>query len=237
MPARLIYLLGVDGSGKTTVAKHIEQYLRAQNRTVHCVWATLRPVIGWPIIKIAKFVLVRKHRKFDNYSEHINAKREGIRRFRFLLKPLFYLSFVDYYPQYLWKIVWMGTKSDDLICDRYYVDMLMERAIMHGIEPKHFPDWLPRYGRFFRTPDLVFYLRTSAEVAIKRKTDIPSKEYLRERSLYYDSVVGVLRAHIIDGDQPLSTVLTRVQECLDELDRSIANRPANALLPKSGSYD
>jgi thymidylate kinase len=211
--------LGVDGSGKTTVAKHIEQHLRAENHTVHCVWATLRPVIGWPIIKIAKFLFVRKHSKFDNYAEHIKVKREGIRRFRFLLKPLFYLSFVDYYPQYLWKIVWMGMKSDDLICDRYYVDMLMERAIMHGIRPEYFPDWIQRYGRFFRTPDLVLYLRTSPEVAMKRKTDIPSEEYLRERTLYYDSVTKVLRAHIIDGDQPLPVVLAQAQECINDFDR------------------
>jgi len=219
VPARLIYLLGVDGSGKTTVAKHLEQYLRAENRTVHCVWATLRPVIGWPIIKLAKFVLVRKHRKFDNYSEHIKAKREGIRRFRFLLKPLFYLSFLDYYPQYLWKIGWMGVKSDDLICDRYYVDMLMERAIMHGIRPEHFPDWIRRYGRFFRMPDLALYLRTSPGVAIKRKKDIPSEEYLQERTLYYDSVAKVLQAHTIDGDQPLNTVLAQAQEWINDCDR------------------
>lgn len=215
MSARLIYLLGVDGSGKSTVAKHLAQYLRAENRTVYCVWATLRPVLLWPIIKVAKFLLVRKHNKFDNYSEHMRVKKEGVRRLSFLLKPLFYLSFVDYYPQYLWKIVRMGAKSDDLICDRYYIDMLMERAIMHGVRPERFPDWIQRYGRFFRTPDLVLYLRTSPEVAIKRKTDIPSEEYLQERTHYYDSVTELLHAHIIDGNQPLSVVLNRVQECID----------------------
>lgn len=108
---------------------------------------------------------------------------------------------------------------------------------MHGIRPEHFPDWMQQYGRFFRMPDLVFYLRTSAEVAIKRKTDIPSEEYLRERSSYYDSVAGVFQAHTIDADQPLSTVLTQVQECLDNLDRCTTNQPANVLLPKSGSFD
>ena len=92
MSARLIYLLGVDGSGKTTVAEYLEQYLRAENRTVLCVWATLSPVILWPIIKLAKFLLVRKHNKFDNYAEHIEVKKEGVRRFRFLLKPLFLLG-------------------------------------------------------------------------------------------------------------------------------------------------
>ena len=219
MSARLIYLLGVDGSGKTTVAEYLEQYLRAENRTVLCVWATLRPVILWPIIKLAKFLLVRKHNKFDNYAEHNKVKREGVRRFRFLLKPLFYLSFLDYYPQYLWKIVRTGAKSDDLICDRYYVDMLMERAIMQGIRPECFPDWIVHYGRFFRTPDLALYLRTSPEVAIKRKKDIPSEEYLTERTLYYDSVAGLLRAHIIDGDQPLPIVLDRVQECINHCER------------------
>ena len=215
MSARLIYLLGVDGSGKTTVAEYMEQRLKAENHRVYRVWATLHPVILWPIIKVAKFVLVRKHSKFDNYSEHIRVKKEGIRRFRFLLKPLFYLSLLDYYPQYLWKIVRMGARSDHLICDRYYIDMLMERAITQEIRPERFLDWVLRYGRLFRKPDVALYLRTSPEVAIKRKTDIPAEEYLRERTLYYDSVAGILGAHIIDGDQPLSIVLTRVQECLD----------------------
>jgi thymidylate kinase len=97
--------------------------------------------------------------------------------------------------------------------------MLMERAIMHGIRPQHFPEWMQRYGRFFRAPDLVLYLRTSPEVAIRRKTDIPSEEYLRERTLYYDSVANVLRAHLIDADQPLPSVLAAVRECIDDFDR------------------
>jgi thymidylate kinase len=217
--ARLIYLLGADGSGKTTVAEHMEQHLRAGNRSVYRVWAALRPVILLPIIKVAKFLFVRKHNKFDNYSEHIKAKKEGLRRFRFFLKPLFYLSLLDYYPQYLWKVVRIGTKHDYLICDRYYVDLIMDQAITEGAGPERVTDWMRRYGHFFRTPDLALYLRTSPEVAIKRKTDIPSEAYLQERRRYYDAVAEALRAHVIDGDQPLPTVLARVQECIDDLDR------------------
>lgn len=218
MPARLIYLYGADGSGKSTVAEHIEQHLRAENRSVYRVWAALRPVIVWPIIKVAKFLFVRKHNKFDNYAEHIKAKNEGMRRFRFLFKPIFYLRLLDYYPQYLWKVVRMARKSDYLICDRYYVDLIMDQVIGEGGGPESFSDWMRRYKRFFRTPDLSLYLRTSPEVAIKRKTDIPSEEYLQERKRYYDAVTEVLRAHIIDADQPLPTVLAQVQEYIDDFD-------------------
>ncbi len=219
MRARLIYLFGIDGSGKTTVASHMQPYLAHQGRVVHCVWGTLRPVTLWPAIKIAKFLLVRGHSKFDNYAEHIRVKRAGVRRFRFLLGPLFWLSLIDYYPQYLWKIVRLAAKSDDLICDRYYVDMLMERAILQGLPPEGFSKWLIRYGRLFRRPELALYLRTSPEVALGRKSDIPSEEYLRERTCYYDAAAGLLQARVIDGDQPLRTVLDRVQECVGISDR------------------
>ena len=221
MPARLIYLLGCDGSGKSTVAEHTKQYLEAKNRTVCVVWATLRPVILWPINKVAKFLFVRKHNKFDNYTEHIKAKKKGVQRFQFLLKPLLYLSFLDYYPQYIWKVVRVDVKCDDLICDRYYFDMLIERAIMLNIRPDSFPNWIMQYGRFFRKPDLALYLRTSPEVAIQRKTDIPSEEYLQERMLYYEVMAQVLQAHVIDGNQPLSTVLAQVRECIDNLDHPL----------------
>jgi thymidylate kinase len=225
MPARLIYLLGTDGSGKTTVAAHIVQIFRAKNRTVQCVWATLRPVILWPIIKVAKFLFVRKHNKFDNYQEHIKVKGEALQRFSFFFKPLFYLSLLDYYPQYLWKVVRMSWKNDYLICDRYYIDLIIDRAILEGAGLERVTDWLHWYGRFFRSPDLVFYLRTSPEVAIQRKTDIPSEEYLQERGRYYDFLTELLRAHVIDGDQPLQTVLARVQECIDDLDRRLGSLP------------
>ena len=218
MPARLIYLFGADGSGKTTVAEHMEQYLRAENRSVHRVWAALRPVMVWPIIKVAKFMFVRKHNKCDNYAEHIKAKNEGMRRFRFFFKPLFYLRLLDYYPQYLWKVMRMARKNDYLICDRYYIDLIMDQVIGEGYGPEYFSDWMQRYGRFFQTPDLSLYLHTSPNVAIKRKTDIASEEYLLERSRYYDAVTEVLRAQVIDADQPLPIVLARVQECIDEID-------------------
>ena len=82
--------------------------------------------------------------------------------------------------------------------------------------------WPVLAGSNTRVPQAVvlpFYLRTSPEVAIKRKKDIPSEEYLKERTLYYDSVAGLLRAHIIDGDQPLPIVLDRVQECINHCER------------------
>ena len=218
MPACLINLMGVDGSGKTTVTEYMEQRLRDENHSVCCVWATLHPVILWPIIKIAKFLFVRKHNKFDNYSEHIKAKNEGMRRFRFFYKPLFYLSLLDYYPQYLWKVVRISRKNDYLICDRYYIDLIIDRAILESASPERVTDWLRRYDPFFRRPDLTLYLRTSPAVAIKRKTDIPSEEYLQERKCYYDAMTEVLRAHVIDGDQPFATVLASVQECIDGLD-------------------
>ncbi len=219
MSARLIYLLGADGSGKTTVAEHLEQYLRAENRSVHRVWAALRPVIVWPVIKLAKFLFVRKHNKFDNYSEHIKARNAGMRRFHFLLRPLFYLRLLDYYPQYLWKVVRMHRKYDYLICDRYYVDLVMDQVMSEGAGPDQIADWMRRFGRLFRRPDLSLYLRTSPAVGIKRKTDIPAEEYLEERSRYCDAATEVLRAHVIDADQPLHTVLAQVQECIDDFGR------------------
>ncbi len=219
MSARIIYLLGTDGSGKTTVAEYMEKHLIAENYSAHRVWATLRPVILLPVIKVAKFLFVRNHSKFDDYQSHIQAKKNGLHRFRFFYRPLFYLSLLDYFPQYLWKVVRMGWKSDFLICDRYYIDLMMEQAILEGASPLRVANWLQWCGHFFRTPDLVLYLRTTPAVAIQRKTDIPSEEYLREYGRYYDALADVLRVNVIDGDQPLTMVLAQVQECVDGLAR------------------
>jgi hypothetical protein len=62
-------------------------------------------------------------------------------------------------------------------------------------------------------------------MAYKRKTDIPSEEYLQERKLYYDALTEVLRAQVIDADQPLQTVLACVQEYIDDLDHGPGRLP------------
>lgn len=197
--------MGVDGSGKSTLAHTLADALESQGKKSVVVWATLRPVLLKPFIKAAKFLLVRKHNKFSNYDNHMKQKRKGMKKLSWTHNILLLVMLIDYMPQVLYKVTLQKLLGRNVICDRYYFDLIVDYGEHISAPIERVINIINKVSHIFPAPDLNYFLKITPEVAFSRKDDIPSLEYLIERDTAYSLVTKNMSGAILDGNKELNS--------------------------------
>lgn len=197
-------LMGVDGSGKSALSALLHNELSRRGIKSVMVWVGLRPVLLKPFILLAKFLLVRKHNKFENYKAHDRAKKSGMRKLAFLHKIYFLVLFIDYVPQVFFKVLLPSLLGRYVICDRYYHDLMLDYIVTINASHEKLFNLIHLSSRVFPGPNLAYFLSVPIEVAFERKNDIPSLEYLNERKFYYENIAKKLNIAYLDGTDSLT---------------------------------
>jgi len=150
-----IVLMGPDGSGKSTIATHLQTNLSPVFRktsTFH--W---RPN-----------VFNKKDNKVAVGNPHAYESRG---KFHSFLKLLYYV--IDYLIGYYVKILPAKIKSTLIIFDRYYYDFLMDKTRYR----MDVPEWLIKiFIKVIPTPDIVFFLEGDPKILYERKKEIDVDE-------------------------------------------------------------
>lgn len=203
MRGKIIALSGFDGCGKSTMATALKEKLRAQGQPAVTRWATLRPVLLKPAILAAKWLLVRGRDKFQDYSAHMAAKTTGMRKLSWTHEILLLIMLVDYIPQFFGKVVlsrWIGRH---VICDRYYHDLMLDYTLLVNGDTRKMHRLIRLGARLFPRPDLHYFVDVPVDVALARKNDIPSRDYLIERQLYYSEMAKEQTLAPLSGTRPI----------------------------------
>ncbi|MFK5891817.1 MAG: hypothetical protein QM504_01190 [Pseudomonadota bacterium] len=212
----IISIMGIDGCGKSTLSTPLKNSIIDKGKPAILTWATLKPVLLKPVIKITKFLFVRKHNKFDDYDKHIKAKKAGVNKLKFTHKIYFIIMLIDYLPQVLFKVVIPKLTGKYVICDRYYYDLIIDYAITISLPADKILPYIKFVEYFVPTPDLQYYLYVTPETSFSRKDDIPSIEYLEERKFYYDFLAKESNITHLDGNNSSDD---NCQIIIDELNK------------------
>ena len=71
---------------------------------------------------------------------------------------------------------------------------------------------LDRFSRLLPRPELVFVMDVPEEIALQRKCDIPSIDYLKERRRLYLHLARKNKAVILDGTKDLTELETIIRD-------------------------
>lgn len=177
---------GMDGSGKTTLAKKLLSYLKKKGYRVH-----FKHAHGYAI---------------SQNSFAIDEKM--IERFRwlfFLLSPVLILdSLYTYYFKYKPLL-----EKYSLICDRYFYDKVA-RLIYYGVINKTLARF---YLNLLPRPDAIIFLDVDVKKASARKKEYSPNQMGRFRNTYL-FVAHQTRAHIVRTDYSVSFSLQKIVKVL-----------------------
>ena len=177
-----VALLGPDGAGKTAVGEGLVEVLSPAFRNVSRFH--LRPYcIGKP---------GSRHAVIDPHAKKPRGKIGST------VKLAYFAA--DYILGSVWKVLPLKIRSNLVVFDRYYHDLL--------VDPKRYrysaPRWLSRLvSKFMPTPDLFIVLDAPAGLIQLRKKEVPQAETERQRRAYLEFSDSRGDCLVLDTSKPL----------------------------------
>lgn len=213
--ALFICFIGIDGSGKTTLSKELVKSLNKRGVKCKYVYARLNSFISKSFMLIGRLTFLRG-RGGDipkNYLEYSNMKRKVIEKHPFLSRVYQQILLLDHMLQILFKVKLPLMFGENIICDRYIYDtVITDLSVDMNYSKDKIIDLLNNLLYFLPKPDIIFLIDISEEIAYKRKNDIPSIEYLRERRDIYLDVGKEEGMVILDGSKKLEELQCEIEE-------------------------
>ncbi|HWC73861.1 MAG TPA: hypothetical protein VG454_07975 [Gemmatimonadales bacterium] len=209
----VVALLGGDGSGKTTCADALEEWLSSSLATLHVhLGKPRRGILTYVVGALLKI------------ARALGAKRERLLHLELLR---FGCTARDRYRLYA-RARRFAARGGIAICERYptregWALSGPSEAQGRAVEgtsraAERLRRWERHYYEQITSPDLVFLLQVDPDTAVARKTDEPAP-YVRARAqLTVDTDWSQSGARIIDATQPLPQVVAALKS---ELWRSL----------------
>lgn len=151
---KLIYVMGIDGSGKSTVSEHLAQKLREQGYTVNVEWLRFNHVLSKPLLGLCRLIgLTRYETHGDIRVGYHNFHRSRVISWLFILFQ--YLDAVR--VKYFKVLPNIRNGNSVLILDRYVYDILIDVMVDTGMPDLH-KGWVGRAFKSLLPPDCVSLL-------------------------------------------------------------------------------
>jgi thymidylate kinase len=191
-----VAIMGPDGAGKSLVIGAVRDQLSSAFRKVQ--YFHLRPRL-LPGGGAANVAVTNPH------------GRPPRGRLASIAKVFFLLA--DYCLGYLLRLAPSMMRSDMIIFDRYFYDLLVDsKRVRYGG-----PLWLLRLAtRLVPQPDIVILLDAPADVLWARKQEVPFEEVVRQREGYLQVASELPSAIVVDAAQSPSDVIGAVLRAIVE---------------------
>lgn len=206
----LICITGMDGVGKTTLAKELVKALNCNSQRAIYRYGRVVPVLSRLLMQVGRRLFLPGYDPYKDYEEYIDKKKITMSSsiFRLGYSVAVYL---DYYPQIWLKLLPLGFSTKIIVMDRFFQDTLInEIAVQLGYSLNEFKQVLSRGMRLLPEVELTILIDLPEEIAFSRKSDIPHIDYLRERRRYYHYLKDFPGILYVSGQQPFKEILQHV---------------------------
>ena len=208
----LISFTGIDGSGKTTLAKELVKIMDERGIQYKYVYGRLEPFILKPFIFVGRKLFLSGKDMFTDYGEYSRTKNSAVERHSFLFTFYRHILLFDYFLQLLFKVRLPFMRGKNIVCDRYVYDTGITDLLDMNYSVFEIRGLIKKCFYVAPKPDLAFLIDLPEEIAFQRKDDTPSIEYLRELRKVYLDIGGEYSMAILDGCKDLSVLKGQVQK-------------------------
>jgi thymidylate kinase len=218
---RLLYVGGIDGSGKTTQAEAFVRSARGQDARWIYRWARWEPKLTAPLMALARRGLARggapgSARPSDDagYRDFRGGKQRIFRR-QWARALWTAAVLLEYLPQVWWRLGPALLRGRFVVCDRYLPDVWIDLAMNFG-EGEGGVERLRGHplNRLFPRPRGGVVLDLDAEAGYQRKNDGTPLAYLQDRRSLYLELARRLGLGVVDAGRPREEVARDVARVL-----------------------
>ncbi|MFX0051756.1 MAG: dTMP kinase [Candidatus Hodarchaeota archaeon] len=209
-----ICFIGIDGSGKTTLSKQIVKSLTDKGLKVKYTWSRFEPWISKPFIFLAKIFFLNKDNMNLNYKQY-SATRKNLFKNNILYSLYLVLIIPDVIIQNIIKIGIPIIMGRHVVADRYIYDTVVDIAFDRKFDINNTMRLLRVLSYLLPKPQIIFLVDVDEEIALKRKKDIPSLDYIKERRTIYNAIGKKIRAIKLDGKKNLLTLESEISNHLE----------------------
>ena len=211
----IIYLMGTDGSGKTTLSNNLFKKLKSEGKDVKYLYGRYRPMLVTPLKIISQLFIYKKNTEFKNYAKYSKIKTNFSKKHGFLLRIYAGICIVDYILFTWLHVIYKYLSADYIIVDRYVCDLVVTLSIASDLKENEIIFLINLFHKIFPFPTHTFFIDIDEDTAFQRKDDIQSVKFLKERNDKYFLFKTYYKFKILDGlrtkEQLLDDVYKRIQ--------------------------
>jgi thymidylate kinase len=211
----LICIVGIDGSGKTTLSNKVTDLLTQRNVRNKQIYLGWRNFNSAPFKMIATLIKKGSGGSFNAADNHRvttqKIKHAGFFKFAVM---------VDYCLTTISRMFIPLLTRTTVVCDRYFFDVLINTGVDLGESEQRICRSIYRWGHVFPKPALLILLDVPVEVAYERKDDIPAVDYLTEHRKIFLSLATKFGMIVLDGTRSSETLESVIRIKIDELLRN-----------------
>lgn len=198
---KLVCITGIDGAGKSTLAKGIVTALMSEGKPARYVYGRIKPALSLILMKLGRSLVLKKNNPWTDFTGYSNDKKKTMRNP--VLRFFYSLSvYMDFYIQIWWKLFPFSISSMNVILDRYIYDTVISDLAVHlGYSEEYAEASIRKAGKFIPKPQITLFIDLPEEAAFARKTDVPHIDYLRERRCYFQTLQKKLGWDCLDGEK------------------------------------
>lgn len=204
-PGVMICIIGIDGSGKTTLARALVTRLQRAGYDAGYVYGRVQPLLSRVLMWAGRVFVVKgkKHEIFENYDDYSARKRQAFENGIFAGIFTWSLLF-DQIVQGNLKFRLGLFTGRCIVCDRYVYDtVLTDIAPDRKFSGRDARDLIEFAFRTVPRPDITLLVDVPEEIAFGRKDDVPDIRYLQERRHRYLELGDLPGVVLLDGSKAI----------------------------------
>ena len=212
---KLINVVGIDGAGKTELSKLLLQEYRIRYPDTAYIHSYHEPLLLWPLKVMARSILLGNTDEYIDYSKYQKRKKKASRRHNILSNLYGYVWIVDYAIQAFLRVGVLDILGKRVIIDRYIYDTVVNVSLTANWPQDKTYRMVKILLKLLPTPDIVFLIDLPESVAIERKEDIQSIQYLQERRQIYLKMANKFGFSKLNGQNSPSEILSQAVKTLN----------------------